>query len=154
MMTEAFFQMRRLILLTVFLAWIPARATKQVTIEQLEQICTRMRVGSDAAAAKQLSELELSERLNSIELLHIEKELPGPESRRALGLVADLSAFLDPPATDIPLVKRPDLATQRQIIARTVDYVTNITRQLPNFLAARSTTRFVDTPMARDEMGV
>src|SRR5580704_7125865 len=125
---------------------VPAFAAKRVTVEQLEQLLAADRGKPDAKLAQQLSDLELTERLSAARLLRWEANLPGPESRRSLVLLADVSAFLDPPAAEIPATATPDLATQRRMIALAVDHVSKTIRQLPNFFATRDTIRFEDTP--------
>ena len=72
--------------------------------------------------------------------------MPGPDSRRSLVLLADVAAFLDPPAEEIPAAPAPDFAAQRRMIALTVDYASKTLHQLPNFFATRDTVRFEDTP--------
>jgi VWFA-related protein len=136
--------------LSVFLllagAAMPALAAKTVTVEQLEQVLAAAHGKSDAKVAQQLSGLELTERLSAVRLSRWEADLPGPESRQSLVLLADLSAFLDPPAAEIPAAATPDFAAQRRIVALTVDYASRTIHQLPNFFATRDTVRFEDSP--------
>ena len=61
-------------------------------------------------------------------------------------ILADASAFLDPPAAEILNQPAPDLAAQRKILALTVNYVTQTLHQLPSFFATRVTSSFEDTP--------
>ncbi len=139
--------MRKLALL-LLLAGIalPAFAAKGITVEQLEQVLAAKHGKPDAKVAQQLSGLELTERLSMAELSQWEAGLPGPQSRRSLVLLADLSAFLDPPAAEIPATAAPDFAAQRRMMALTVDYVSKTIHELPNFFATRDTVRFEDTP--------
>jgi VWFA-related protein len=140
--------MRKLALL-LLLAGIalPAGAAKSITVEQLEQVLAAAHGKPDAKVAQQLSGLELTERLSMAKLARAAAELPGPQSRRSLVLLADESAFLDPPAAEIPATAAPDFAAQRRIIALTVDYASKTIHQLPNFFATRDTVRFEDTPL-------
>ena len=62
--------------------------------------------------------------------------------------IAAASSFLDPPPGEIPALSAPDIATQRQMLARTVQYVAKTLPQLPNFLATRVTVRYDDTPQS------
>jgi VWFA-related protein len=139
--------MRKLVLL-LLLAGIslPAFAVERITVEQLEKLLTAAHGKQDAKVAQQLSGLELTERLSMAKLARAAANLPGPESRRSLVLLADVSAFLDPPAAEIPATAAPDFAAQRRIIALTVDYASKTIHQLPNFFATRDTVRFEDTP--------
>ena len=139
--------MRKLALL-LLLAEIalPAMAAKRVTVEQLEQVLAATQGKKDAKVAQQLANLELSERLSGARLARWEVKLPGAESRRALVVLADMSAFLEPPAEEIPATAAPDVATQQKIMAMAVDYAVKTIRNLPNFIATRDTIHFEDTP--------
>jgi VWFA-related protein len=139
--------MRRLALL-LFLLGIatPAVAVKRVTVDQLQQILAGMHGKRDDDAARQLSNLELAERLSTDKLALWQAELPGPEAQLSLTNLARESVFLDLPPGELPALPPPDLPEQRRIMALTVDYVSKTTHQLPNFYATRETTRFEDTP--------
>lgn len=119
-----------------------AHAAKSVTISQLEQMLTTMRGTPDVRLAHELSDLELTERLTSVRAARLSAELPGPESRRSLVVLADMSAFLDPPADEIPDVEQPDLDAQTKMIALTGEYLSKTLHRLPNFYATRETTTF------------
>jgi hypothetical protein len=121
-------------------------ALTPMTGAQLEQRLSTVRDQPDAEVAKELSQIELSERLSAARLSRCEAGLPGPRSREALMAVADVAAFLDPAAADVPALKIPSVEAQRQMIGATVDYVTKTMHQLPNFFATRSTTTFQDDP--------
>jgi hypothetical protein len=97
----------------------------------------------DAKLAKQLSEVELKERLNPAGLSRCEANLRGPKSTRALKALADRSAFLDPAAADIPSIAEPNLEAQNKMIALTVKYVTETIHQLPDLYATRVDTSFL-----------
>jgi len=117
--------MRRLVLL-LFLVGIgtPALAVKRVTVDQLQQILAGIHGKRDDEAARQLSNLELTERLSTDKLSLWEADLAGPEARLRLTNLARESVFLDPPRGDLPVLPPPDLSEQRRIMALTVDYVT------------------------------
>lgn len=139
--------MRRLLLLLFLTATaLPAFGAKRVTVEQLEQTLAAAHSLQDAEVARQLSDLELAERLGTAKLDRLETDLPGEKSRQALMILADASAFLDPPAAEIPDQPTPDLATQRKVLALAVNYVTQTLHQLPNFFATRVTSSFEDSP--------
>jgi len=139
--------MRRLALL-LFLLGIatPGVAVKRVTVDQLQQILAGMHGKRDDDAARQLSNLELAERLSTDKLALWQADLPGPEAQLSLSNLARESVFLDLPRGELPALHPPDLPEQRRIMALTVDYVSKTTHQLPNFYATRETTRFEDTP--------
>lgn len=134
-----------LVLLLAVIA-LPAMAAKRVTVGQLEQVLTAAHGKQDAKVAQQLANLELTERLSAARLARWEASLPGAESRRALVVLADMSAFLDPPAAEMPATATPDIPTQRKIMAMVVDYATKTLHNLPNFSATRDTIHFEDTP--------
>ncbi|MFZ0747429.1 MAG: VWA domain-containing protein [Terracidiphilus sp.] len=139
--------MRKLeLLLLVAGIALPAYAVKRVTVEQLAQVMASAHGKPDAKVARELSILELTERFSAARLSRWEPYLPGPESRRSLVLLADMSAFLDPPASEIPAAVTPDLSTQRHIMAMAVDYAVKAVHQLPNFIAVQNTIHFEDGP--------
>lgn len=119
-----------------------ALAAKTVTVSQLEQLLTTARSAPDGLLAHELSDLELTERLTSVTAARLSAELPGPDSRRSLVVLADMSAFLDPPADEIPAVEKPGLDAQRKMIALTGEYLSETLHRLPDFYATRETTTF------------
>lgn len=132
---------------------LPAFAAKRVTVEQLERLMTAAHGKPDAKVAQQLVNLELSERLSAAKLARWEADSPGPESRQALVALADASAFLNPPAAEIPATPPPDVATQRQIVALAVNYASRTISRLPDLFATRDTIRFEDTPPRQLDTG-
>jgi VWFA-related protein len=120
----------------------PSFAARRVSVHELEQILNTANAEQDGELAKQLAGLELSERLNSSQLSLWKNRLRGKKSIAALVALADESAFLDPPAAEIPSSEAPDLDTQRQIISRTVKYLNEVIPKLPDFFAIRTTTEY------------
>jgi VWFA-related protein len=121
-------------------------ADRGVTAGELEQLLAGARSMPDAKVAQELSGMELTERLSAARFSRLDAELPGPESRRGLMVLSDLSAFQSLPASEISAIPAPDLAAQRKMIARTVDYAVKTVSGLPNFFATRVTTRFENSP--------
>ena len=132
---------------------LPGFAATRVTVEQLEHVLAAGHGKPDVKLAKQLSDLELTERLSAAKLSRWEADSPGPESRQALVALADQSAFLDPPAAEIPATATPDLDTQRKIMAQAVDYAVRTISKLPDFFATRDTIHFEDTPPRQLDTG-
>jgi VWFA-related protein len=140
--------MRRLaVLVLLAVMTIPALASRRITVAQLEQALAAARGRQDAEVAQQISDLELTERLSTEKLSQLKPALPGEKSAQNLLILADKSAFLDPPASDIPATPAPDFAEQRRIMGLAVGYVTRTIPLLPNFFATRDTKHFEDTPL-------
>ena len=127
----------------------PAGAAKRATVEQLEQTLAASLAAhrTDAEIARQLGDVELSERLTYATLDRFAKQLSlGPSTALALELLADRAAFFDPPAAELPATAFPDLAGQQRMMDAARGYVTQALPRLPNFFATRSTNHFDDTP--------
>jgi VWFA-related protein len=122
------------------------RATRRVTVEQLEQVLRTAHGKLDAEMAGQLFNLQLSERLSSPKLLSLIAGLHGAKARQALVALADTSAFLDPPRADIPADAPPDSDAQERMISAAVDYANNALSKLPNLFATRTTVHYEETP--------
>ncbi len=123
----------------------PAYATEQpegVTVEQMTELLSQLRGEKDAKVARRLSDLKLTQRVSAVRLAEWDAEFPGKRTRSALTEIADASAFLDLPASDIPDQAAPDLADLQQILIRSITYVNKTTRELPDFYALRTTTSF------------
>lgn len=123
-----------------------AFAGNRVTVDQLNREVVSSQGKQDTKIADRLSGQELTERLSASKLVAMEKALPGPDSRRALVLIADQAAFLNPPPAEIPNEPVPSFEQQRAIMAKTVEYVSTMVHRLPNLFALRDTIHFEDTP--------
>lgn len=121
------------------------RADK-VTVAQLAQTLAAEGGVNDVDLAQQLAHLELTERLNASEFARLSGMLPGEHSREALILLADKSAFLAPPQSEIANDPDPDGTATRAMLVGIVGYVNTTLRQLPNLIAARRTIGFEDRP--------
>lgn len=119
---------------------------KPVTAKELEETLASNRDKNDAKLTSILSGLYLTERITVARLASLKAALPGSESRDALMALADASAFEALPAEDVPNIKSPDLAEQKQMVVRIGNYLGKVLPSLPNLLAARSTTYFEDHP--------
>jgi hypothetical protein len=123
---------------------------KRTTVEQLEQMLGEAHGSGDREVAQELFGVELTERMSSTKLSSWKARLPGERSRAALVAVADKSAFLALPAADIPATATPDPATRRQMLSRTIDYLSKTIVKLPDFFATRTTIQY-DEPPQKDE---
>jgi VWFA-related protein len=141
---------RRLILLVLLASLTSiAGASKRVTVAQLEQALTAAHTAHkpDAEIARQIGGLELSERLTEATLNRLATYLDaGSQAALALQLLADQSAFLDPPSSDIPSTAAPDDAAQQRMIEAARRYVAQTVPRLPNLFAIRTTNRYDDSP--------
>lgn len=131
------------------LAFGQAHSDKQaMTIAQLNQVVAgpAQREG-DAALARTVSSQHLSERLTPATLSHLEEALrAGPQTQAALRLLADESAFLEPPAGEIPDKPAPSAPEQQAMLNAAVNFVAVTMRRLPDFFATRVTDSFDDAP--------
>jgi hypothetical protein len=122
------------------------QAVVPVSVDELEKTVARNHGKSDGHAAEQLSALALTERLSTTRFLRLTAALPGEESRRALTALADMAAFLDLPASEIPATPAPEPATQQALLDKAAGYVKKAIPQLPDFFATQETTRFNGGP--------
>ncbi len=121
-------------------------APQSVTVEDVERILTNDKSKPDAELARELSGLELTERMRSRKLRSLEQIAPGAKSRQALLVLADAAVFLKPAPADVVSQARPALDEQRRILNLTVDYLVKTLPKLPNFYATRTVVRFEDKP--------
>jgi hypothetical protein len=142
--------MRKLILLGMLAAAaMQAGATRHVTVAQLEKTLAASvaKHRSDADLVREFGDFVLTERLTDAarsricDTLHL-----GPKTTVALQLLGDQSAFLDPPAADLPVAAPPDAPTAKHILDAASAYITNTMPHLPDVLATRTTYSFDDTP--------
>jgi len=123
---------------------LPPRPSEKVTVEQLENKLAALHGKKDQDLAKRLAGMELSERLNSAKLAEIEAGLPGEKSRMALLVMADASAFLQPPTAEISVTAPPDLDTERLILKKAAESIVASIQKFPDFVARETTSRFHD----------
>lgn len=119
---------------------------KRVTVGELDQLLAGSHRERDGKLAKELDELELTERVSVTRLARWENEFHGKHTREALRELADAAEFLDLPAAELPEGPPPSLGSQQQMIVRTVEYVNKTLTKLPDFYAVRTTTHFEDEP--------
>ena len=126
-----------------------AGASKRVTVAQLEQALTAAHAAHrpNVEIARQIGGLELSERLTEATLKRLAANLDaGSQAALALQLLADQSAFLAPPASEVSSTAAPDTAAQLRMIEAARSYVAQTVPQLPNLFAALTTNRYDDSP--------
>jgi hypothetical protein len=143
--------MRRSTLLVLFALIALPVAAKRLTVAQLEQALTAAGAAHkpDAEIVRQIRGIELSEQLTEATLDQLTTQLNlGSQAALALRLLADQSAFLDPPNSELPSTAAPDDASQQRMLDAARNYVAQTLLRLPNFLATRTTKRYDDTPEA------
>jgi hypothetical protein len=97
----------------------------------------------DATLATKIDNIQLSERLTSATLDSIlKKQTFGPRTQRELQLMADRSALMDPPASDLPDQPAPDAKQRQHMLDAARVWVYQTLTHLPNFFATRTTERF------------
>jgi hypothetical protein len=131
----------------------PNTVVKPVTITQLNHVLAAAHGKRDKDLARELSGLELTDRMSPAQLSARSAEVKGVRSRQALIAMADASAFLSPPVTDIPADLPPDSATQQRILSLAVDYLGKTIPKLPNLFATRTTLRYEEEPEHYDQTG-
>jgi len=147
---------KRLVAVGIMVAMaFPSLAARRTTVEQLRQIVTSAASThkADDAVAAQVFEVELSERLSTVELNKFIAASAGPKTIEALHVVADQSVFLDLPASELPVRPVPDVAAQKYMLNQTIHYVARTLHSLPDFLATRETAHYDDAPRAETAGG-
>jgi VWFA-related protein len=126
-------------------------AAKILSIDQMEQLLVKLHGKPDGKVAGELEDAQLTERVSPARLTRWEAEFPGKRTQEELLKLADTSAFLNPPASDVLRDPPPDLETQQRMVSLALDYVRTTTARLPDFYATRETTHFEDTLSHRAE---
>jgi hypothetical protein len=141
----------RPILVAILAAMIcPALQAQHITVEQLRDMLAAQKAAhkSDGEMAGKVGAVELTEELTALALDKIEAELqPGPKTADALDLQADVSGFLDPPASQVPTKDQPDAAARAQMLHQAIEFAAITMHRMPNFLASRVTRSFDDRPL-------
>lgn len=138
--------------LLIGLVWgcFAAHAAQRITVAELRQVLFQQRVNHerDEEAATQLGSVELSERLTASTLTQLNTEFkPGEKTAKQLDVLADVSALLDPPASELPRMSPPSAAEQQKILDAAKKFATATLNHLPDFLANRTTWSFEDVPV-------
>jgi hypothetical protein len=96
--------------------------------------------------AQEIGDVEITERVSTARLARWKTDLPGEHTREALMKLADETAFLNPPMSDVLHDPAPDEETQEKMLALASEYVNTTMTRMPNFYATRLTTHFEDMP--------
>lgn len=134
--------MRRfLVCLIAAVVAAPSAGALPINVQQLERRIASARE-TDAAMARDLGVLQLTERLNWAKYQEIEKRLPGEQSRQVLLAIADVSQFLAPPRDEDVVQAAPPRAEQQHMLTLAREYVRSVLPQRPNFVAVRHILRY------------
>jgi VWFA-related protein len=125
-------------------------APSRVSVERLEHLLSNANSKTDGDVARQISSLELTERLSAARYQQLKALLPGEKSRQALLALADSSMFLEPPASDVPATAAPDFAAQKRMLSLTLGYLGRTLPLLPDLFAVRDTQRFENRAVPAD----
>jgi hypothetical protein len=159
--------MRRAILLGLILASaLGTTGAQRVTVQQLEQILESSgpsaiagaedlgrtdlldQINREDSLAPRLSVLDLTERLTpEARARLVAKYKLGPLTQSALELLADRSALLDPPASEMLALPSPDADAQKTMLRQARAFVFQTLTHLPDFFALLTTKHFNDGPV-------
>src|SRR6185503_16626300 len=134
----------------------PVFAANSITVGELRTTIARRIAAKvkDEDLARQLSSFSLRERLTGQSMDSIlSTGTLGTKTREMLQVLADSSAFLDPPASEIPQQAAPDSAAQQKMMNAAVNFVAVTLRHLPDFLARRETRSFDNSPLVVTHSG-
>jgi hypothetical protein len=150
--------MRNFILLVMSLVLITPcdAAVHSVTVEQLKQMLAAQQTAgkNDGDCAQQLISLELTEQLTQPTLDRITAEFkPGPKTVLSLKLLADFSAFHEPPAGELLQNAPPEIAVQQAMLKSAINFVGVTLHHMPDFMATRLTDSYDDIPLSVTHSG-
>jgi hypothetical protein len=125
---------------------VPPRG-RPVTVRELEQMLTSAHEArsSDNDIVRDIGRVELTERLTEATLAnlsHSERKL----TKSALQILADESAFLDPPPSELPADPLPGADEQKAVLAKASAYASAYINNLPNFVCAQVIRRLDNDP--------
>ncbi len=142
-------------ILVLLMTASPAWAAKKVTVQQLKDLLASMQQynKTDAEVANQLKEIEMSEELTGSAAYSLKSYLPGPHSGAQVEILKEQSAFLAPPASDLPAAPAPDAAAQQAILTKAADFASKVYAQNPHLSVTKTTLRFEDHVITTDSVG-
>jgi hypothetical protein len=122
-------------------------AASRTTVQQLAKMLVTAQPSShgDDNTANGIAGVELTERLTEATLSGLSLG-QGERTRFALRILADESAFLEPPAAELPAGGPPAAAEQKAILARAVAYALSYIHNLPNFICTQTVRRLDNDP--------
>jgi tetratricopeptide (TPR) repeat protein len=97
---------------------------------------------SEDDVLRDLTGIELTQRMSTRQLQRWKAAMPGKQSRKALIALADASAFLKLSDAELPKAPPMDKAAQQQLLARMNTYVNETMARLPTFFARQNVITF------------
>src|ERR1039458_7113521 len=122
-------------------------AASPTTVQQLAKMLGTAEPSShhDDDTANRIAGVELTERLTEATLSGFSVG-QGERTRFALRILADESAFLNPPAAELLAGGPPAAAEQKAIVARAVAYALSYLHHLPSFICTQTVRRLDNDP--------
>ena len=120
-------------------------ALEPITADQLETMVGSAQESADGAFAQKLEHSESTERLSHSKVVEWQARLRGKKSREALEVVSSAASFNEPPPGAIPAREAPEVAEQREILARMIGYLKNKLPTLPDFFATRTIASYAES---------
>ncbi|HWA93273.1 MAG TPA: aspartyl protease family protein [Terracidiphilus sp.] len=114
---------------------------------------TALKNEPEADVLRDLSGVELVERMSTQQLQRWKAAMPGEQSRKVMIALADASAFLNLPEEELPKAPPLDKAAQQQLLAQMNTYVDTTMARLPNFFARQTVSTFEAIHGMRDSGG-
>ena len=116
-----------------------------ISVQRLQStIDSAQRAGqSDVEIAHNLAQLDLSERITESSLARLLSRV-GARTRDVLRILADATAFLEPPPAEKLASGAPSPTEQAEMLQRARNYAASYIRSLPDFVCTRVTRRFDD----------
>jgi hypothetical protein len=134
---------RRVLVIGLALLCAPSLfAAKRMTVSQFEEQLERLHGKSDSFVTDRIQSVELTQRATSTRLAQWLAAFPGKHEQLALIALADSSAFLNLPSSDLASLNEPSSDEQQAILARAVEYLQDTVHRLPDFNATRATLQF------------
>ena len=153
--------MRKLIkrlgwILLLLVAVAPAWANTKISVQQLKDLLTSMQQSkkTDEQEANKLKEVELNEELTGSVANSLKSYLPGPLTTVQVEILKEQSAFLAPPASNLPSAPVPDAAAQQTMLAKAADFASRVYAQNPHLSVTKTTIRFEDHVITTDSIGL
>jgi hypothetical protein len=144
-------------ILAILMLALPAwAANKSISVQQLKDLLgsLQQQKKTDAEVADRLKEIELKEELTGSTANSLNSYLPGPLSSVRIEILKEQSAFLAPPAADLPANPAPDAAAQKAILDKAASFASRVYMQNPHLSVTKTTLRFEDRVITTNSIGL